>query len=321
MSNRLSLVRRRVLAGAILAATCSMTMPALAAQPATVVLTHAKGTAEVPTAPRRVVVYDLGALDALQALGVPVAGGPKAQMPGYLADYASRYAVAGSLFEPDYEALSSIKPDLIIVGGRSSASLETLSRIAPTLDMSIDGKQMLGDIKRNVSMLAGLFGRQAEGKALTERIDREVADLRRLAGQAEPGLLLMAINEKIIPQVPGSRFGFLFDVLGAKSAVGSEDLPPQGTAYTFDDLVKLNPQWIYVIDRNTATGQAAGGGDIIPSQKVFDNAQIKGTAAGQKGQVVFLDPKGWYLMGGAGPSALLGNVAQLRRAYEAAGLR
>jgi iron complex transport system substrate-binding protein len=37
--------------------------------------------------------------------------------------------------------------------------------------------------------------------------------------------------------------------------------------------------------------QAAGGGAIIPSQQVFDNAQVKGTAAGQKGQVVFLDPK------------------------------
>ncbi|MCV2219510.1 siderophore ABC transporter substrate-binding protein [Thauera sp. Sel9] len=321
MSNRFSLVRRRVLAGAILAATCGIAVPALAAQPVTVALTHAKGTTEVPAAPKRVVVYDLGALDTLQALGVPVAGGPKAQMPGYLQDYASRYAVAGSLFEPDYEALSSIKPDLIIVGGRSSAKLEILGRIAPTLDMSIDGRQMLNDIKRNVNTLAGLFGKQAQGKALIERMDREVADLRRLAGQAEPGVLLMAINEKIIPQVPGSRFGFLFDVLGAKSAVGSADLPPQGTAYTFDDLAKLNPQWIYVIDRNTATGQAAGGGDIIPSQKVFDNAQVKGTAAGQKGQVVFLDPKGWYLMGGAGPSALLGNVAQLRQAYNAAGLR
>ncbi|WP_341644129.1 siderophore ABC transporter substrate-binding protein [Thauera sp. SDU_THAU2] len=321
MSARFSLSRRRVLAGAVLAAASGIAMPALAAQVATVALTHAKGTTDVPAAPKRVVVYDLGALDALQALGVPVAGGPRAQMPGYLADYASRYVAAGSLFEPDYEVLSNIRPDLIIVGGRSSAKLDILSRIAPTLDLSIDGKRMLQDIERNVNTLAGLFGKQAQGRALVERIDREVADLRRLAGQAEPGLLLMAINEKIIPQAPGSRFGFLFDVLGAKSAVGTADLPPSGTAYTFDDVAKLNPQWIYVIDRNTATGQAAGGGDIIPSQKVFDNAQVKGTAAGQKGQVVFLDPKGWYLMGGAGPSALLGNVAQLRQAYNAAGLR
>ena len=321
MTKRFSMFRRRALAGAVLAATCGIALPALAAQPVMVALTHAKGTAEVPAAPKRVVVYDLGALDTLNALGVPVAGGPKAQMPGYLADYASGYAVAGSLFEPDYEVLSSIKPDLIIVGGRSSAKLEILSRIAPTVDMSIDGKQMLNDIKRNVNTLAGLFGKQTQGKALSERIDREVAELRRLAGQAEPGVLLMGINEKIIPQAPGARFGFLFDVFGAKSAITAEDVPPQGTAYTFDDLAKLNPQWIYVIDRNTATGQAAGGGDIVPSQKVFDNAQVKGTAAGQKGQVVFLDPKGWYLMGSTGPTALLNNVAQLRQAYSAAGLR
>lgn len=42
---------------------------------------------------------------------------------------------------------------------------------------------------------------------------------------------------------------------------------------------------------------------------------FEGTAAGQKGQIVFLDPKGWYLMGGAGPSALLGSIVQLRQGY------
>jgi iron complex transport system substrate-binding protein len=149
----------------------------------------------------------------------------------------------------------------------------------------------------------------------------EVAGLRRLANQAEPGLLLMAINDRIVPQVPGARFGFLFDVLGARSAIAAQDLPPSGTAYTFDDVARLDPHWIYVIDRNTATGQAAGGGEIVASQQVFDDARIRRTVAGQKGQVVFLDPKGWYLMSSAGPTALLGNVAQLRQAYTAAGLR
>ena len=131
----------------------------------------------------------------------------------------------------------------------------------------------------------------------------------------------MAVNEKIMPNAPGTRFGFLFDVFGAKSAITAQDIPPRGTAYTFNDVAKLNPAWIYVIARYTGTGSAAGGGAIIPSQQVFDNAQVKATTAGQKGQVVFLDPKGWYLMGSTGPTALLNNVAQLKQAYRAAGLQ
>jgi ABC-type enterochelin transport system substrate-binding protein len=166
-----------------------------------VTVAHAKGSTHAPVAPQRVVVYDLGSLDTLHTLGVPVAGVPKAQFPDYLAGYAdaSKYTAAGSLFAPDYD---------------------TLSRIAPTLDLR------------------------------------------------------------------------------------------------FADVARLHPQWLYVIDRNTATGSAAGGGAIIPSQKVFDNTQVKGTAASQKGQVVLLDPKGWYLMGSTGPTALQGNVAQLRDAMQ-----
>ena len=285
---------------------------------------HAQGPADnAVTGSQRVVVFDLATLDTMQTLGIPVAGVPKAQFPTYMASYGdAKYAVAGSLFQPDYDALSQIKPDLIIVGGRSSAKAEVLNKIAPTVDFSVKPATMLQDIERNITQIADRHGKQAQGQALVAKIKAEVSELNRLAAQAQPGVLLMAINEKIMPQAPGARFGFLFDVFGAKSALTAKDVPARGgPAYTFDDVAKLQPEWIYVIDRNTGVGAAAGGGDIIPSQKVFDNALVKATPAGQKGQVVFLDPKGWYLMGSTGPTALLNNVAQLQQAYRAAGIK
>ena len=218
--------------------------------------------------------------------------------------------------------MSKIQPDLIIVGGRSAAKKDVLGKVAPTLDFSVKPASMLQDMERNITQIADMYGKQAQGQALVAKIKTEVAELNRLASQAKPGVLLMAINEKIMPQAPGSRFGFLFDVFGAQSAVTAKDVPARGgPAYTFDDLAKVQPEWIYVIDRNTGVGSAAGGGEIIPSTRVFDNAQVKATPAGQKGQVVFLDPKGWYLMGSTGPTALLNNVAQLQQAYRAAGIQ
>ncbi|WP_027016278.1 siderophore ABC transporter substrate-binding protein [Comamonas composti] len=289
-------------------------------QPATVTIQHAKGSTEVVRAPKRVVVFDLTSLDAMHTLGLPVAGVPKAQLPDYLSSYAApRYTMAGSLFEPDYEALSHLRPDLIIVGGRSSAKYELLSKIAPTLDFSVRGSHMLEDMERAVTSLAGLYGKQEQGRTLMKQVRSEVDSLRPLASQAAPGVLLMAINEKIMPQAPGARFGFLFDVLGAQSLLAAKDVPARGgPAFGFDDLAKLQPQWIYVIDRNAATGSAPGGGAVIPSTQVFDNAQVRSTPAGQKNQVVFLDPKGWYLMGSSGPTAMLRNVAQLKQVYKAA---
>lgn len=274
-------------------------------------------------APERPVVYDLATLDTMQALGIPVAGVPKAQFPAYMAGYGdAKYTVAGTLFQPDYEALSNIQPDLIIVGGRSAAKQDVLSKIAPTLDFSVKPATMLQDIERNITQIADMYGKQEQGKALVARIKSEVAELNQLAAKAQPGVLLMAINERIMPQAPGARFGFLFDVLGAKSQLTAKDIPARGgPAFTFDDLAKLQPEWIYVIDRNTGVGAAAGGGEIIPSTKVFDNDKVKSTPAGQKGQIVFLDPKGWYLMGSTGPTALLNNVQQLKQAYRAAGIQ
>lgn len=292
------------------------------AAPSTVLVQHAQGATAVPQRPQRVVVYDLATLDTMQALGMAVRGVPRPQLPPYLAGYAdARYTVAGSLFEPDYAALSQIRPDLIIVGGRSAAKYEALGKIAPTLDFSVRGDHLLQDMARNITQLAQLSGQPAQGQALLARLEREVGMVRHLAAQAEPGLLLMAVNERILPNAPGSRFGFLFDVLGARSALRAQDLPARGTVYDLDAVARLDPAWIYVIDRNAATGSAPGGGALIPSQQVFDNAQVRGTQAGRKGQVVFLDPKGWYLLGSAGPTALLGNLAQLQQVYRAAGLR
>lgn len=308
-----------------LALASSMSLGVMAA---TTPQAHKAGVAQAEAvstvaAPQRPVVYDLATLDTMQALGIPVAGVPKAQFPAYMAGYGdAKYTVAGTLFQPDYEALSNIQPDLIIVGGRSAAKQDVLSKIAPTLDFSVKPATMLQDIERNITQIADMYGKQEQGKALVARIKSEVAELNQLAAKAQPGVLLMAINERIMPQAPGARFGFLFDVLGAKSQLTAKDIPARGgPAFTFDDLAKLQPEWIYVIDRNTGVGAAAGGGEIIPSTKVFDNDKVKSTPAGQKGQIVFLDPKGWYLMGSTGPTALLNNVQQLKQAYRAAGIQ
>ena len=313
---------RRSLTIALTAAAWGLAGPALAAapaQPATINVQHAKGTATVPLKPQRVVVYDLAALDVMQALQLPVAGVAKAQYPDYLAAYAeAKYQDAGTLFIPDYESLSRIQPDLIVVAGRSAAKYDVLAKIAPTLDLSVDGKQLLADMERNVTTLSSLWGQQAQGQQLMARVRAEVDGLQAVAAQAEPGLLVLAVNQNLSAQPPGARFGLLHDVLGIKPLLAADASKPRGVPLKMDDIARLDPAWIYVIDRNAATGTQTDkdGKPVTPSKQLFDNAQIRGTRAGQKGRVVFLDPKGWYLLGNAGPTAMLRNVAQIKAALQ-----
>jgi len=313
---------RRSLAIALTAAAWGLSAPAFAAapaQPATITVQHAKGTATVPLKPQRVVVYDLAALDVMHSLQLPVAGVAQAQYPEYLQSYAdAKYQPAGSLFIPDYEALSRIQPDLIVVAGRSAAKYDVLSKIAPTLDLSVDNKQLLAGMQRNVDTLASLWGKQAEGQQLMAKVRSEVDGLKAVAAQAEPGLLVLAVNRNLSAQPPGARFGLLHDVLGIKPAIPADPSKPRGVPMKMEDIARLDPAWIYVIDRNAGTGTQADkdGHPVVPSKQLFDNAQIRATQAGKNGRVVFLDPKGWYLLGSAGPTAMLRNVAQIKGALQ-----
>ena len=105
---------------------------------------HAQGTTAVPSSPQKVIVLNPATLDNVDALHIPVAGVPKnsAHLPAFLAKYqGEEYMNAGTLFEPDYEAISNAKPDLIIAGGRAHDAYDKLSAIAPTIALDVDPKQ------------------------------------------------------------------------------------------------------------------------------------------------------------------------------------
>src|SRR3954470_10340164 len=134
-----------------------------------VTVAHAQGETTVPVDPETVVVFDVGVLSTLDSLGVEVAGVPDAVFPGSLAEYGEdSVPKVGSLFEPDYEAVNALQPDLIIVGGRSAAVYPQLAEIAPTLDLSVDSADFLASFEERTTALAAVFGAEDE---VAERLD------------------------------------------------------------------------------------------------------------------------------------------------------
>src|SRR3954454_1238245 len=128
-----------------------------------VTVTHAQGETTVPVDPETVVVFDVGVLSTLDSLGVDVAGVPDAVFPEALAQYGEdRYAKVGSLFEPDYEAVNALEPDLIIVAGRSAAVYPELAEIAPTVDLTVDNSDFFSSFEGRATSLAEIFGAEAD---------------------------------------------------------------------------------------------------------------------------------------------------------------
>ncbi|WP_084961475.1 ABC transporter substrate-binding protein [Thermoactinospora rubra] len=99
---------------------------------------HAMGTTQVPMTPKRVVVLDTDKLDTLVSLGMSPVGAAQAgesqKWPAYLGSALAATKPVGTLQQPSIEAISALKPDLILGSKfRQEAFYDKLSKIAPTV--------------------------------------------------------------------------------------------------------------------------------------------------------------------------------------------
>jgi iron complex transport system substrate-binding protein len=263
-----------------------------------------------------------------------VAGVPKARMPAHLAGYeAERHAKIGTLFEPDAAALQALQPELIICGSRSANKFQELSAVAPTIDLSTSQSAFLASVTRNLLLLGRLFDRQAQAAARAEQMLTAVAGLQVQGAKAGKGLLLFVAGQGISPQPAQTRFGILYELLGIAPAVTAADLPaPQARGANADAtdaerarqaeqraaqlanlLAQRNPDWLFVLDRNAATG-----GQAVAEKLLADNAAVTGTTAWRRQQLVHLNAPDWYLVGG-GVTVIEKTVAQVGAAFGRAG--
>jgi len=259
----------------------------------TVSITHAQGTQDVPLNPKKVYTFDLGVLDTLNVLDVPVAGVPQANLPAALKEYGSKdVANIGTMKEPDFEAISAGAPDLIIISGRTAGSYTELSKIAPTIDLSVDAKAPLESFKTVSTSLGKIFDKEAVVSEKIKAIDAKIARTKEKAPDAGTGLIVLTSGGELTAYGAGSRFGLIHDVLGVPTASDVKAEGSHGEAISHEFIATANPGSLYVIDRDVATGESAGA-----AKAVLDNALVNGTDAAKNGRITYLDPASWYLVG------------------------
>lgn len=259
-------------------------------------IVHASGTTEVKTNPQRVVLFDFGTYDSLLQLGLNerVVALPGANVPDYLKQHVpANMADAGGMKTPDVALITSLKPDLIIITGRQGASYDALSAIAPTLNLSINGKDYLSSLKGNLEILGQIFGvTDAVGKEWEKLLVQVKQSQTQIEQAGIRSLALMHNNGKLLP----AHQAIIFDVLKAKKLAfpaaekGAEN---KRKAVTPAEIAQLSPGAIFIIDRSAAIG--AEKMDL----KAFEEDQnIKSTPASQHKRIAYLTPDLWYLSGG-----------------------
>ncbi|QMV44824.1 siderophore ABC transporter substrate-binding protein [Cohnella cholangitidis] len=265
------------------------------AAPAEVTITHALGTATVKTNPEKVVVFDFGTLDTLNKLGIEVTALPKASIPSNLSQFGdAKYEDAGTLFEPDFEKLNKLKPDVIFISGRTAEAYEELNQIAPTIQMSIDYSKYAESFAANANIIGQIFTKEAEVATELAAYNAAVEELKGKASTAGKALIILTTGGKISAYGKGSRFGNIHDTYGFAAADEAIKPDTHGDKITNEYIAEKNPDILFVIDRDAVVS----GEGTVPAKEVIENDLVKKTNAFKNGKIIYLDANYWYLSGG-----------------------
>ena len=276
-----------------LAATVTIALTPLAGFAQTVTVPVWDGDATVEVSPQTVVAFELAAIDTLDALGVEIAGVPAFGPPAFLADAMNGIDTMGSLFEPDFEKLAILGPDLIIAGGRSQDKIDDLSELAQTLDMTISGTDLVETSKVRTAAYGEIFGKQDEAAALIAALDNTLAEAQNAVAGKGSALIIMTNGGKMSAYGDDSRFGWLHTATGLPEAIADISAENHGESISFEFIADVNPDWILVVDRLSAIGQ-----DGQAAAVTLDNPLVAGTTAGKNGQIIYMDSAPLYLAAG-----------------------
>ncbi|WP_347756953.1 ABC transporter substrate-binding protein [Agrococcus sp. ProA11] len=282
---------------ALVGCSTSAAAPAeTAAAPATISVDDNHGTQTVPANPGSVVALDNRTFETLSDWGVELAAAAVALMPDTIA-YAQDDAIVdvGNHREPNLELIVAAAPDLVISGQRFSdrdAELAALVPEAAILQLEPrEGERLDEELRRQVTVLGEVFGKQAEAAQLVADFD---AAIERAAGAYDAAETTMAVTTSggeigyLAPSV-GRTLGPIFDLLELTPALevdGASD-DHQGDDISVEAIADADPDWILVMDRDAAI--LADDPEFMPAADILEHSEaLAGVAAVQQGNLVYM---------------------------------
>jgi iron complex transport system substrate-binding protein len=291
---------------------CGESEPAAEAAPAEEARTveHAMGETEVTGVPERVVVLDTGELDATLALGVTPVGAVRTdvsdELPGFVAAAGvdpADIGDAGTIAEPDLEAIAALEPDLILSNSVRHADVyEQLAQIAPTVFAESIGESW----QENLLLAGEALGREDEAQRLldehTARAE-EVGDLYGDPAQTEVSVARFLDGSVLRLYGEGSFIGSVL------ADVGFARPEEQRTQETF---VEISPEEVPRADGDLLFFGAYGTDGATAAEQVTAGPLWQSIPAVAEGRAVAVDDDRWFLgLGPLGAGLVLDDLEEL----------
>ena len=275
--------------------------PTESAKARTVTVEDNNGEHTISTPPASVVATDNRTFQTLADWGIPVKAAAVSLMPETVSYVKDKSIIdLGTHMEPDLESVVAVAPDLIVNGQRFTQHHDKLAALVP--DATIleldprDGQPFDAELKRQVTVLGEVFGKQKEAKKLVD--DFEAAVDR--AEKAYDGSGVMAVTTSggkigyLAPKV-GRTLGPVFDILGLKPALSVEgaDDNHKGDDISVEAIAASNPSWILVMDRDAVF--AKDDASYVQAADILEkNQALASVTAIQQKHVVYM-PTDTYL--------------------------
>lgn len=250
---------------------------------------------EVPFNPKRIAILDMPALDIVDALGVGdrVVGSANVTIE-YLKDYNpddSNGAIMnlGTVKTADLEKVAACEPDIIFIGGRLSSMYADLEAIAPVVYLGVDyEKGIVESTKYNAQTIAAVFGKEAEVDALFADFQPRIDALNTVLNGKN--VLLGMYNSNALGLMDTeSQLNMIAKELGANNlgeTVGEDAKASHGEEASWETIITLNPEYMFILDRSTATGTTEEG--VLGAREVIENDLIKELDVYKDGKIVYL---------------------------------
>ena len=250
---------------------------------------------EVHYDPQRIVILDMPALDIVDALGLGdrIVGSAKVTIE-YLTDYNpddSNGAIMnlGTVKTADLEKVAACEPDIIFIGGRLSSIYAELEAIAPVVYLAVDyEKGIVESTRQNARTIASIFGLEDRVDAMFDGFQTRIDALNTVLNGHDI-LLAMYNNNAMSIMDTKSQLNILAAELGGKNlgeTVGETEKATHGEDASWETIINLNPEYIFVLDRSTATGATEEG--ILGAQEVIENELIRELDCYKEGKIIYL---------------------------------
>ena len=257
----------------------------------------------VPFDPARIAVLDMAALDILDALelGDRIVGSAKVTIE-YLSAYNpddsnGKITNLGTVKTADLERVAACEPDLIFIGGRLRSVYGELEAIAPVVYLAVDyEKGVVESTRANARTIASIFGREGDVDDLFSGIQPRIDALQEVLNGKN--VLLGMYNANTLGLMDtASQLNIIARELGANNlgeSVGEAQKATHGEEASWEAIVTLNPEYMFILDRSTATEAANQG--VMGVREVIENDLIRQLDVYQNGRIVYFIDRAnvWY---------------------------